>query len=324
VLLIPSLLAGAMLATALVLTSIAKVEFSGLFAPYFLASIAITIVSLLGSVFWWVIQLARIRADNPVAAIRMRLASRWALLLLPVVVFPLFLVGFTAAKTSIPFIVGYSWDAFWADADRFLFGDDVWRLTQHWFGQRSMAVWEWFYTVSWGLTLIFASALVALHAPRRGVGVFYAAMMSTWLIGGVLLAYLFSAAGPVFAHLWSPELAARFAPLRESLGQNLSQHGTIGLTQHYLASAVTSHVAVKGGGISAMPSMHLGAASIYVLAAWRTRWLIPAALFWIIIFVASGYFGYHYWIDGIVAAAVASLCWFGARRYYEPRKLRHA
>jgi membrane-associated phospholipid phosphatase len=64
-----------------------------------------------------------------------------------------------------------------------------------------------------------------------------------------------------------------------------------------------------------MPSMHLGVASIYVLAARKTPWLAPAILFWLIIFVASAYFGYHYWVDGIVAAAVAAMCWAAAERY---------
>ena len=58
-----------------------------------------------------------------------------------------------------------------------------------------------------------------------------------------------------------------------------------------------------------MPSMHLGAASVYVLAAWKTRWLIPAVAFWLIIFVASAYFGYHYWVDGLAAFVVAWACW---------------
>jgi hypothetical protein len=85
-----------------------------------------------------------------------------------------------------------------------------------------------------------------------------------------------------------------------------------------LPNALHSHVAVKSGGISAMPSMHLGTVSIYVLAARRTRWFVPAMLFWLIIFICSAYFGFHYWIDGIVAAALAAICWAGAERL--PRK----
>jgi hypothetical protein len=55
--------------------------------------------------------------------------------------------------------------------------------------------------------------------------------------------------------------------------------------------------------------MHIGAATIYVLSARGTKWLGPAIAFWVIIFVGSAAFGYHYWIDGIVGAAVAFPCW---------------
>jgi membrane-associated phospholipid phosphatase len=64
-----------------------------------------------------------------------------------------------------------------------------------------------------------------------------------------------------------------------------------------------------GGGISAMPSMHLAAAAIYVIASRGTKWFYPSILFWLIIFIASGYFGYHYWVDGFVGAVVAWICW---------------
>ena len=67
-----------------------------------------------------------------------------------------------------------------------------------------------------------------------------------------------------------------------------------------------------------MASVHLGAASIYVLSARRTLWFIPSILFWIVIFVCSAYFGYHYWIDGIVAVLVAAACWIVAERIFMP------
>lgn len=123
----------------------------------------------------------------------------------------------------------------------------------------------------------------------------------------------------MFVHLTDPGLAPRFEPMREALDVALGGEGSVYRTQAYLAGAVASTLAVKGGGISAMPAMHLGAASIYVLAARRTRWMVPALAFWAIIFIGSAYFGYHYWIDGIVAAAVALVCWKLAEAYYERR-----
>ena len=94
-------------------------------------------------------------------------------------------------------------------------------------------------------------------------------------------------------------------------------NGPIGFSQHYLARAVHEHVAIKGAGISAMPSMHLATVSVHILAARRTKWLIPAVIFWLLIFVLSAYFGYHYWVDGIAGAIVAAGCWYAAERYYD-------
>jgi hypothetical protein len=39
-------------------------------------------------------------------------------------------------------------------------------------------------------------------------------------------------------------------------------------------------------------------------------------LLWLLMFLGSAYFGYHYWVDGVVAAVVAWACWQAAERYY--------
>jgi len=316
-LLLPGILCAAMIVVSAALAWAAAIDVRQLFFPYFSAAAAVTLLSVLVFTFAEVVKLATARADDPIAIIKAKLRDRVPLLLLPAVALPAFLLAFTASKTAIPFIVGYSWDAFWANADRFLFGDDVWRILRRLLGDSHSPTWEWFYTVGWGGAFFLTANAIALYGNRRLVGVYFAAMFATWLIGGCFMAYAFSAAGPAFAHLFDPSLEARFRPLRQALAGSLG-HGPIGFTQDYLVSIVNVRIAVKGGGISAMPSMHLGAASIYVLAARRTRWLISALLFWAVIFVGSGYFGYHYWIDGIVAAVVALICWKGAERYYGP------
>jgi hypothetical protein len=203
-----------------------------------------------------------------------------------------------------------------------IFGQDVWIITHGWFGAGSMPVWEWLYTVGWGSILVFTNAIVAINARPRLVPIFYTAMLSTWLIGGWLIAYGFSASGPIFAQLFDASLADRFDDLRKVLDAQLSQDGSIRKTQNYLASAVHGHIAVFGGGISAMPSMHLGAASIYCFAARGTKWIGPACLFWLLIFIGSGHFGYHYWVDGIVALAVAYCCWRCSVTYYRTAETR--
>jgi hypothetical protein len=280
-----------------------------LFLPYLSVSFGVTVAALLVSIFVWVAAMARRRADAPIRTVLERIRSRAPLLVLPFVILPLFLVGYTAAKTAIPFFVGFGWDRFWADADRLLFGSDAWVIAQHILGLAWMPAYAWFYTVVWGGVFMGATALVAINAAPRRAAVFYTAMLLTWIAGGWLMALLFSAAGPAFAHLFDPTLAERFKGVREAIAGNLAGDNSLRLTQQYLAQSVNSRIALKGGGISAMPSMHLGAATVYILAARRTKWLVPAILFWAAIFLLSAYFGYHYWVDGIAAAAVAILSW---------------
>lgn len=311
----PLLLCGAMLLCAIVTSTLADVSWKLLVVPYFLLSIATAFISVLVSVFCWVFQLALIKAEAPLQTVRERLRERAVYLLLPALGLPLFLASFTTTKTAIPFLVGYSWDPFWAEADRLIFGEDAWRIAFHWLDSGAVRPLEWFYSVGWGLSFISVMAL-PLNASARFTSKFYCAMMMTWLLGGVALAYLFSAAGPVFAHVAGPVGPDEFADLRAVLNSILPPDSPVRVTESYLASSLRSHTAVKGGGISAMPSMHLGTATIYVLAARRTWWLIPAILFWLIIFVASAYFGYHYWVDGIVAAAVAWFCWRASQLFF--------
>lgn len=310
----PLVLCAAMVLCAFVASEFADVSWKFLFLPYFSTSLAITFVSLLLSVFWWVLQMARVRADEPLRIVKDKLHERAAFLILPGLVLPLFLVSFTVAKTAIPFVVGYSWDPFLAHADRVIFGDDAWRIAHHWLGDGSARALEWFYCAVWGIGLFFVMALIPLNASAKFTGRFYTAMMMTWLVGGFGLAYLLSSTGPVFAHLVNSDAGDQFTRMRVVIDSTLSPFGPIRAGQDYLASQLHSHVAVKGGGISAMPSMHVAAPSICVLASRGTRWLIPSSLFWVIIFIGSGYFGYHYWLDGVVAGAVAAAAWAIAKQ----------
>jgi len=296
-------------------SALAHIRADGLYLPYLSTAVAITFLSTLCFVFLEVAQLARSGEEDPLRKVGRKLQARLSFLLLPAVALPLFLASFAAAKSSIPFLVGYSWDGFWAAADRLLFGDDAWRIAHRIFGSSGMPFWEWFYTVAWGGALFCSSAFVALYSKPRKVGVFFTAMFATWIVGGCIVAYAFSAAGPVFAHLFEPAIGRQFDPLTKLLQGQLG-HGAVAQTQRYLASVVGTHIAEKGGGISAMPSMHLAAAAVYVFAARRSLWIIPATLFWIVIFVGSAYFGYHYAVDGIAGALVAGLCWVASAAWY--------
>ena len=314
VLIPPVALCTMMMIIAAVAVSAASIDAWPLLSYFECATV--TLLCALSFNFIDVAKLAVLRADNPLLEVKVRMKERAPLLLLPALMLPVFLIGYTASKCAIAFLVGYTWDAFWANADRAIFGDDAWRLALSALGTSNIQLWTWCYAVAWGSVFLISANAIAWYASKRFVGVFFTAMLGTWLIGGCLMAYAVSAAGPVFAPMFDPSLADRFKPLQDFLEGALG-NGPIGFSQHYLARAVHEHVAAKGAGVSAMPSMHLATVSVYILAARRTKWLIPAVVFWLLIFVLSAYFGFHYWVDGIAAVIVAAGCWFAAERYYD-------
>jgi len=317
----PLMILVAMLVVAAGISAWTRVDGSRVFLPYLETWAASTLIVIL---FWSFVQVARLAAelaDNPLQTLVVRVRERQRLFVLPAFIFPVFIGAYTWVKCSIPFAVGYGWEATWADLDRLIFGSDPWVLAHALSPPALASAWAFLYAVIWGFALVFSGTVIAAFAGRRFTATFFTALMLSWLIGGVLMAYLLSAAGPVFAHLADPALAEQFAPLRADLIDMLGQENLVLKSQRYLAAGMNVKVALKGGGISAMPSMHIATATIFICAAWRTRWLIFAILFWVMTFFGSVYLGYHYAIDAPVAAVIAICCWFAAKRLYRRKQV---
>lgn len=112
--------------------------------------------------------------------------------------------------------------------------------------------------------------------------------MLTWLIG-MLFAYLFSSAGPLFTGVYDPAIAPESVRKpAEILWANYQARG-----------------ALIGGGISAFPSMHVA------IAAWLAIVLRDRGLGWLgvtyslAVFICSVILGWHYALDGVAGIAVA-------------------
>src|SRR5215470_17948441 len=74
---------------------------------------------------------ARRAGTSPLAGVLKGLADLrlWAWLAVPGVIAPIFLGSFTITKTLIGIRLGFSWDPFFADLDRAIFGMDPWHYT---------------------------------------------------------------------------------------------------------------------------------------------------------------------------------------------------
>jgi membrane-associated phospholipid phosphatase len=193
------------------------------------------------------------------------------------------------------------------------FGVDPWRLLQSVLG---------FDNVTFALNMFYNFWFLALFgcfmwfgfATRASVNrtQFFLAYMLTWLIGGGLLALVFSSAGPVYFG----KLGLSPDPFAELMTYLYGVHERIPIwalkTQEILWDGYTGKTAPIG--ISAFPSMHNASTLLFALAAWnRSRGLgIAFAIYSVIILVGSVHLGWHYAVDGYAGLALAAVCWWVA------------
>lgn len=218
--------------------------------------------------------------------------------------------AFIAWKAAIPSIHPFAWDARLHRLDALMHGGQApWRLLQPLLGHPGMTrLLDGAYLV-WHPVLI---AVVVWFAWRREAGPrtrFFITFALCWIVIGTGLALMFSSAGPCFYALVTGE-ADPYGPLLTYLAA-VDRQAPLSTVR---AQAWLWDQYRTGGtivSISAMPSMHVAMPVLYSLATWRDdrrlRWVLAG--YAVSVLLASVHLGWHYALDGYVAALVTAGLW---------------
>jgi hypothetical protein len=178
--------------------------------------------------------------------------------------------------------------------------------------------------IVWFFLMWVSLAIVTLRSDLIRLRSHYVlAYILSFIIIGSISALAFSSAGPCY-YDWASAGPNVYEPLMDRLNAIDSKLRALtpprGLNalilQDYLEEAYRSDSIVRGGGISAMPSMHIAVAVLIALASWSySRWLgVLMACFVVVIWIGSTHLGWHYALDGVVAAVMTLIIWQFAGR----------
>lgn len=228
--------------------------------------------------------------------------------------FLFFFSAFTSLKFMIPGINPFSWDTWFANLDNTIHGGiDPWRLLHPLLGQPYATLLVNLVYNMWLLILylVLYWQLFSLKNPALRMRFFYAFIL-TWIINGTILAILFSSAGPCYYDLIAG--SDRFMPLMEYLLRVSPWYDPIWSldTQLRLWDNYVADDMGVGAGISAMPSVHVATAFLFMLLGFATKrlfWKVVSTVYFLLIMVGSVHLAWHYAADGYLAILVTAGVW---------------
>ncbi len=230
----------------------------------------------------------------------------------------LLLRTYASWKPLIPLVRPYGeLDATLMRLDRALhFGHDPWRLLQPSLGRPSVTLAVDLLYAMW-LPLNFAVVLwqaATARAPDRDQ--FLLSYALTWILLGTGAATVWASVGPCYYD----RIVAGPNPFEPLMAYLTGIHADTGLIamkiQDNLWTFYRGREVLPLNGISAMPSLHVAGATLFGLAGWRAG---PGpgtvlGLYGIVVLVGSIHLGWHYAVDGYVAALAAGAIWWTVGR----------
>jgi hypothetical protein len=216
-------------------------------------------------------------------------------------------------KAAIPSLNPFSWDRAFINLDRLLhFGVDPWRLLQPvigfpWITWAINMAYNFWFVLMFGLWFWFA--FQNRHSQLRDR--FFFAFSLAWLVGGGVMALVFSSAGPVYL----ANMGIADNPYSDLMAYLHRVHDEVvplwALNAQQLLWDGYTKPDVQFLGISAFPSMHNAIVTVFACAAWNVNRSFGKALvaYAAVILVGSVHLGWHYAVDGYAGIAIGLACW---------------
>lgn len=232
---------------------------------------------------------------------------------------PLAISAFSAAKQSIPLIHPFSWDARIAAAGAAIYGGThLWAVLQPLLAHPAVTVaMDWFYHRFWTAVMLGAFVAGTLLRPSALRRQYLLAAVLLFLVIGTLGALVFTSAGPAYYAQVVGSSSDPYGPLLAYLRSVNLHDGLLSVRgENSLWLAYTHRAQGFGLGVSAMPSMHVASATLTALFGFaiERRLGILLALIAACTWIASVDLGWHYSLDGLAGAVLASCVWWFAGR----------
>jgi hypothetical protein len=230
----------------------------------------------------------------------------------------LFMGSFTTFKTLMPTLRGgFLYDRTQADLDALLHGgvDPGPRIMATLGNPEILSILQWNYSIAWTAVTFVPVFFIVLRANGALRLRYCLSFALVWAVLGNIIACLFLSAGPAFyGHITGD--AARFGEQLRTIDNGVGSALQAYLWQNYLQG-----VAGLGTGISAFPSVHVGAATMNALFLRELNRAagIAGFAYVIVILASSALFGWHYLIDGYVSIVVVFLLHLALKRLFAAR-----